>query len=164
MSVSRIWDGSAWTPPFYKYPKIWNGSTWVYANPKIWSGTAWEDYRVLDTQSVTIGESSGTTKVSVWDNRGFGTGAHFSGSISSGVSAIYGSAITSAYSDLVNGIFKLSITGSTNTGWTYLVFGGNFDNKLSRSSASFSSSSWSWTTSDPFASYANGATVAVEFV
>lgn len=93
----------------------------------------------LDTQTVT----SATTGIPGDRVRGYGGGT--GGSISDGTSNIYsGAAITEMYVDESAGEFYLTITGATNTGWTTMT-NATDGHSLSRSAASFSGGTWTWT-------------------
>lgn len=108
----------------------------------------------LDTQTVTTG-SIGTSGVQD-RNRGFISGTI--GSLSDGTSNIYGgSAITELVYDENGGssmLYRLSIPGASNSGWTYLTIDGT--KILLRSDASFSSGTWYWLTTDTVATQVFG--------
>jgi len=106
----------------------------------------------LDSQTVTTG-ASGTALES--DRlRGFVQGGI--GAISDATSNIYGgAAITALYFDENggSGLYGLTITGASNAGWTNLTIGSKV---LARTSATFSTGTWTWTTADTVATQAFG--------
>ena len=111
----------------------------------------------LDTQTVTTG-NSGTAPDRL---RGYSSG--LMGSISTGTSAIYSATITGIFYDENNLVYKLSITGATNSGWTTMTIGSK---PLNRTAATFSSGTWTWTTTDTITTQAfgaNGNVVSVVF-
>ena len=109
----------------------------------------------LDTQTVTTGASGNAVdldRIRGWYQAGG------LGSISDGTSNIYGGAAITEFFWNENGgtpEYQLTITGATNTGWTQVVIGGT--KTLTRSSASFGSGTWIWSTSDTAGSQAFGA-------
>lgn len=115
----------------------------------------------LDTQTVTSG-TSGTAPAQ--DRiRGYISGSQ--GSITDGTSNLYaGAAITSALYNENGGTgmyYYLAITGGTNSGWATMTVGTTV---LSRTSATFSSGTWTWTTTDTVATQAFGANGSVHTV
>lgn len=106
----------------------------------------------LDSQTVTTG-TSGTALES--DRlRGFVQGEI--GAISDATSNIYGgAAITTLCFDENggSGLYVLTITGASNAGWTNLTIGPKV---LARTSATFSTGTWTWTTADYVATQAFG--------
>lgn len=113
----------------------------------------------LDTQTVETG-SVGTAPL-LNRVRGWSTGVI--GVITDGTSNVYaGAAITSLYYD-ENGsggaqFYCLAITGAANSGWTTLTIGSTV---LSRASATFSSGTWTWSTTDTVATQAFGASGSI---
>lgn len=109
----------------------------------------------LDTQTITTG-TAGTAgnqdRVRGWSSPSIG-------SINDGTSNIYaGAAITGFFFDENGGTgmyYGLSITGATNSGWTQVTIDGT--KVLTRASATFSSGTWTWTTTDTIATQAFGA-------
>lgn len=71
MSVMKVWDNNAnaWVKPFFAYPKIWNGSDWVYGHPKIWTGTGWS-MLANDSKTITVGSG-------VWAQEYVGSGTGY---------------------------------------------------------------------------------------
>ena len=51
MPMAKIWNGSAWVIPFFKYPSVWTGSEWVTVRPRIYNGSTWGG---ISTQTVTV--------------------------------------------------------------------------------------------------------------
>jgi len=41
MAVMHYYQFSTWQKPYFLYPKMWNGSEWVYVKPSIWDGEQW---------------------------------------------------------------------------------------------------------------------------
>lgn len=109
----------------------------------------------LDTQTVETGNVG--TAAMLNRVRGWSTG--LIGVITDGTSNVYaGAAITSMYWD-ENGsggsqFYYLAITGAANSGWTTLTIGSTV---LSRASATYSSGTWTWTTTDTVGTQAFGA-------
>lgn len=105
----------------------------------------------LDTQSVTTGTLGSAPNRA----RGFISGSF--GSINDGTANVAsGAAITSLYYDENGGsgmFYYLAITGAANSGWTTLTIGSTV---LNRTSATFSSGTWTWTTADSVATQAFG--------
>ncbi|CAB4152521.1 hypothetical protein UFOVP616_18 [uncultured Caudovirales phage] len=98
----------------------------------------------LDIQTVTTGVSgTAPNRIVGWRLSGP------VGAINDATSNIYaGAAITALYWSENGGTFPfyiLTITGATNTGWTTLNIGGQ---DFLRTSATFGTSSWSWSTFD----------------
>lgn len=111
----------------------------------------------LDTQTVTTGNSGSAPN----RLRGYISGTM--GSISTGTSAIYNKTITGIYYDEDALQYVLSIPTATNTGWTTMTIGTEV---LNRTSATFSSGSWVWATTDTITTQAfgaNGNVVSVVF-
>ena len=108
----------------------------------------------LDVQTVTTGGSG--TAPNQDRLRGFLSPSL--GSIVDGTSNIYaGAAITSLYWSENGGTFKfyrLTITGAANSGWTTLNIGGQ---SFLRTSASFASGSWTWSTADSLGTQSFGS-------
>lgn len=80
------------------------------------------------------------------------------GSISDGSSNIYsGANIPAFYWDEFGGApqYVLTITGASNSGWTQVVLNGT--TTLLRASASFASSTWTWSGAPPLGSQAFGS-------
>lgn len=119
----------------------------------------------LDAQTVTTG-ASGTAGAQ--DRiRGYSTLSGV-GSITDGTSNVYaGAAITELYWYENTGApyYYMAITGAANSGWTSVIINGT--KTLDRASATFSSGTWNWATSDTAGSQAfngAGATIPVWFV
>ena len=114
----------------------------------------------LDSQTVTTG-TIGTALES--DRlRGFVQGGI--GAISDATSNIYGgAAITALYFDEngFSGLYVLTITGASNAGWTNLTIGSKV---LARTSATFSTGTWTWTTADNVATQAFGTNGSIRGV
>lgn len=107
---------------------------------------------VLDTQTVTVG-GTGTLPNRL---RGYTSGL---GSIVDGTSNIYGGATVQTIWYDENGgsgaqIYKLSINGATNSGWTTLTIGSK---ALNRVDATFATGNWTWPTADLLNAQAFGA-------
>lgn len=112
----------------------------------------------LDTQSVT----TGTVGTAVAHDRIRGWLSGSIGSISDGTSNIYaGAAITGIYWEEDTSFYNLAITGGTNSGWTTMTIGTTV---LARASATFSSGTWTWSTTDTVATQAFGANGSVHTV
>ncbi len=106
---------------------------------------------VLDTQTVTVG-GTGTIPDRL---RGYTSGL---GSIVDGTSNIYGGATVQTIWYEENGssgnqIYKLSINGATNSGWTTLTIGSK---ALNRVDATFATGNWTWPTADLLSNQAFG--------
>jgi hypothetical protein len=41
MAVMHYYDAGEWKVPYFLYPKMWNGSEWVYVKPSVWNGDQW---------------------------------------------------------------------------------------------------------------------------
>lgn len=54
MPIAKVWNGSAWVTPFFKYPQMWDGTQWSYARPRIYNGTTWGG-TASQTVTVTVG-------------------------------------------------------------------------------------------------------------
>ena len=108
---------------------------------------------VLDTQTVTTGGTG--TALNSDRQRGFISGSI--GSIADGTSNIYsGGAITGLYWDEGAGggaTYVLTIPTATNTGWTQVTIGVK---TFTRASATFTSGSWYWNTTDTVSTQAFG--------
>jgi len=112
----------------------------------------------LDTQTVTTGGAG--TAVAHDRIRGWLSGSI--GSISDGTSNIFaGAAITALYWEEDTSFYILTITGATNSGWTTMSIGST---SLNRTSATFSSGSWTWTTTDTVSTQAFGSSGSVHTV
>ena len=166
----KYWNGSSWqSPGYFGKVRMWNGSEWRMVEVKYAGGAgsgAWNvPYGVLDYQTVTVGVYE-----MVDYNLGiyyyeYGLGSSAGGSISDGTSNIYGGASFNAlnYSENGGGYITLDIAGATNSGWTTMNIAGT---NYSRSSATFSGTSWSWSVAagaNPFGT-TYGATKAVYWV
>ena len=109
----------------------------------------------LDTQTVETGNVG--TAAMLDRVRGWSTG--LMGVITDGTSNVYaGAASTSLYWD-ENGpggsqFYYLAITGAANSGWTTLTIGSTV---LDRASATYSSGTWTWSTTDTVGTQAFGA-------
>lgn len=112
----------------------------------------------LDTQTVETGNVG--TAAMLDRVRGWSTG--LIGVITDGTSNVYaGAAITSMYWDENGGsgqFYYLAITGAANSGWTTLTIGSTV---LSRASATYSSGTWTWTTTDLASTQAFGASGSI---
>ena len=113
----------------------------------------------LDSQTVTTG-ASGTAlesdRLRGFVQGGIGAIQDDIGAISDATSNIYGgAAITALYFDENggSGLYWLTITGASNAGWTNLTIGSKV---LARTSATFSTGTWTWTTADTVATQAFG--------
>jgi len=111
----------------------------------------------LDVQTVTTGVSGGVpNRIVGWRSSGP------VGAIVDGTSNIYaGAAITTLYWSENGGTFpfyNLIITGATNTGWTTLNIGGQ---DFLRTSATFGSGSWVWSTFDTITTQSFGTASTV---
>ena len=107
----------------------------------------------LDVQTVTTGGSG--TAPNQDRLRGFSGGL---GSIVDGTSNIYsGAAITTLYWNENGGtarFYQLTITGAANSGWTTLTIG---NQSFLRTSATYLSGTWTWSTSDTLGIQAFGS-------
>lgn len=56
MAVAKIWNGTQWVTPFFKYPQIWDGTQWCYARPRVFNGATWGGAS-SQTLTVTVGGS-----------------------------------------------------------------------------------------------------------
>ena len=54
MPIAKVWNGSAWVTPFFKYPSVWTGSEWVTIRPRIYNGSTWGG-AATQTVTVTVG-------------------------------------------------------------------------------------------------------------
>lgn len=114
----------------------------------------------LDTQYVTTGAFG--TAIDQDRLRGFVNG--LIGSINDGTSDVYsGAAITDLYWDenLGSPLYYLSITGAANSGWATITIDGK---TLFRPSATYSSGTWIWSTTDTAGTQAFGAASAVKTI
>lgn len=41
MAVMHYYDAGDWQVPYFLYPKMWDGTKWVYVKPSIWNGDQW---------------------------------------------------------------------------------------------------------------------------
>lgn len=57
MTAAKVWNGTTWVKPFFKYPMIWNGSQWVFAHSRVYNGSTWGG-AASQTLTVTVGTSS----------------------------------------------------------------------------------------------------------
>ena len=113
----------------------------------------------LDIQTVTTG-GSGTAPLQ--DRlRGYASSPAL-GSIVDGTSNIYsGAAITTLFWNENGGssqYYQLTITGAANSGWTTLTIGSQ---SFLRTSATFSSGSWTWTTANTLGTQSFGGVASV---
>lgn len=158
MAVPKAWNGSTFDKnPFLRF-KVWTGSAWAYCRVRIWNGSVWYDEDYIppsDSQTVTNGVYSDK----FGNSYGFLSGV--AGSISDGTSNLYsGAAITALYYYDATATIYFSVSGSpANSGWTKMTIAGV---DYMRSSASFSSGTWSWSAgSNPFSSF--GSNVVATF-
>lgn len=108
---------------------------------------------ILDTQTVTTG-TLGTLP-----NRFRGFSVSSFGSITDGTSNIYsGGAIQQLYWDESAATYVLGIVGSVNSGWDSVIIGAK---RFNRSSASFATNTWTWTTPDGILAQEFGAASSV---
>lgn len=176
MAVMKVYNGTSWVYPFFKYPQVYNGTDWVYARSTVrtasgsWGGVA------SDTLTLTVGTWTETVQY-VSTSSFYGYDIIYGGSVSkSNIKIADDSTIVSLYWEEytpVSGSSSFYIileiksddrVSYANEGWSTITIGTNTYN---RTDASFSSSTtstrWTWTIttgSNPFGTTA-GATKTI---
>jgi hypothetical protein len=152
----KVYNGTAWVNPFFKYPKIYDGTQWVYGVPEVWGSQSSE------TQTITVGNYSYKGD----EQWGFSYIAY--GSISDGTFS-FGFAVdapirTLSWYNITNTI-TFSLSGNrANSGWTKMTISGV---DYTRASATYNydaysdQTNWQWTASNPFGTTIGATKTAV---
>lgn len=163
-----------WQTPYYLYPKMWDGTQWVYVKPQFWD-SGWKDFSYTGSYAVNVGTSSaffGSTFFTIsWLYYGYSlfpptepglynTVVNSFGSISNQtITSVYYLA-QSSFSTTTHNI-KLRIPNAQNIGWDTLTIGSS---SYARTNATFDTATgtWTWITApvNPFGTIL-GASVGV---
>ena len=188
----KVWDGNSnsWVNPFFAYPKIWNGSNWVYGRPRIWTGSGWS-MLPNDSKTVTVGSgiwseayvgsgtaygywrSGGTSYNTIFGNISPNNSSQLVDSGGSYTSIVYDSGTTFGNTPYYEIILNISFNdqrdqfGANDWGWNTLTIGSySYSRAASTYIVGSGSAQWTWnlTSADPnpFGTTV-GANVAVSF-
>lgn len=167
----RVWDGGSWVTPYFVYPKIWNGSEWVYGRPRIWSGTGWSMF-ANDSKTITVGSGSwsepyvGSGTAYGYDNSGyyfttFGGISPNANSPLTDESSYYTRVVYESGTDIGSQYYKIWLKINFNTsaqynsgdwGWNTLNIGGyTYNRPAAAYTGGVGYSEWTWllTAGDP---------------
>lgn len=148
-----------WQAPYYLYPKMWDGTQWVYVKPKFWD-SGWKDFSYTGLYTVNVGTTSaffgGSFGINIsWLYYGYAqfapTEPGIYGTLVSPFGTINNQTITSVYYLIqtvygtTNRSIILRIPNAQNTGWNNLTIGAS---SYARTNASFDTATgtWSWVT------------------
>ena len=168
MSVMKVYNGTSWVYPFFRYPKVYTGSEWYQARPSVRTASSWGG-ESSDTLNLTVGYGQ-IAVMYVYSANYWGYGPAVdnpAGSLSKSKTKVADDAtVRNLYWEEytpVSGSTTYSIVFSIyspegipyeNEGWSTITIGSNTYN---RTDASFSTSStgahWTWaitTGSNPF--------------
>lgn len=106
MSIIKVWNNSSWVSPFFAYPKIWDGTEWVYGKTSVWLGSTWDANTAGSGPGPDPGPSGTYTPA---------------GSSSSGSPVIL-------YNYQLDGIVSITISSTTPAVWNYTRASGSFGN------------------------------------
>lgn len=68
MAVIHYYESGTWKVPFFLYPKMWNGSEWVYVKPSIWGGDRWSTNVSVTLNPVDWANISGIADGTIYSN------------------------------------------------------------------------------------------------